>query len=341
MQRNCDQKKGNFNVKYDIFGIGSALIDLLIEIDDSELLGLNLKKGQFYLIGEEESKRLLKKIEKYKVKIAPGGSSANTLYGAALLGSSVVFCGKVGKDANGDIYERRMSESGVRPKLGRSKEVTGHAITFITPDSERTFATYLGAASHLEKADIFLQDLRDSKILHIEGYQLEDKQLREVSVYAMQFAKEHGTVISLDLGDPGIVLRNRVTIKEIIREYADIVFANEEEARSLIGLEPSEALNSIAKLGKIAIVKIGKYGSHVKQGNMRYKIPAYEARVVDTTGAGDMFAAGFLYGICSTYNLRICGHIGSYFAAKVVEKIGARLEDIEQKEVQELIERVK
>jgi len=328
-------------MKHDIFGIGSALIDLLIEIDDSELSELNLKKGQFHLIGEEESRRLLKKIEKYRIKIVPGGSSANTLYGAALLGSSVVFCGKVGKDTNGDIYERRMSERGVRPKLARSEEVTGHAITFITPDSERTFATYLGAALHLEKTDIFLEDLRDSKILHIEGYQLEDKQLREVSMHAMQFAKEYNITISIDLGDSGIVVRNRTVVKQIIEEYADIVFANKEEARALIGLEPSEALNSIAKLSKIAIVKIGKYGSYVKQGNTRYKIPAYEARVVDTTGAGDMFAAGFLYGVCSTYDLRICGHIGSYFAAKVVENIGARLEDIEQKEVQELIEMVK
>ncbi len=329
------------NIKYDIFGIGSALTDLLIEMDDSELSKLNLRKGQFHLIGEEESRRLLKKIKKYRVKIAPGGSSANTLYGAALLGSNVVFCGKVGKDTDGDIYQRRMSESGVRPKLARSEEVTGQAITFITPDGERTFATHLGAASHLEKSDIFLEDLSASKILHIEGYQLEDKQLNEVSVYAMQFAKEHDTVISLDLGDPGIVIRNRATIKEITREYADIVFANEEEARALTGLESLEALNSIAKLSKIAIVKIGKYGSYVKHGNTRYKIPAYEARAVDTTGAGDMFAGGFLYGFCSTYDSRICGHIGSYFAAKVVEQIGARLEHVDQKEVQELIERVR
>ena len=312
-----------------------------MEIDDSELLQLNLKKGQFHLIEEEESRRLLRKIEKYRVKIAPGGSCANTLCGAALFGSSAVFCGKVGKDTNGDIYEKGMSESGVRSRLGRSEGVTGHAITFITPDSERTFATYLGAALHLEKADISLEDLRNSRIVHLEGYQLEDKQLRDVSVHAMQFAKKYGAVVSLDLGDPGIVIRNRATIKEIIREYADIVFANEEEANALSGLEPLEALNFMAKLSKIAVVKIGKYGSYVKQNDTRYKIPAYEARAVDTTGAGDMYAAGFLYGVCSSYSSRICGHIGSYFAAKVVEKIGARLEHIEQKEVRDLVEKVK
>lgn len=328
-------------MKYDIFGIGSALIDLLVEIDDNELLELRLRKGQFHLIGEEDLKKLLKKIEKHRIKISPGGSSANTLYGTTLLGSSVVFCGKIGKDPNGDMYEKKMFESGVRPRLSRSEEVTGQAITFITPDSERTFATYLGAALHLKKTDIPLEDLRDSKTLHIEGYQLEDKQLREVSVHAMQFAREHDVVISIDLGDPGVVIRNRETIKEIIREYADIVFANEEEATGLIGLKPSEALNCIAKLSRIAIMKIGKYGSYIQQGNAVYKIPAYEAKTVDTTGAGDMFAAGFLYGICSNHNLRICGHIGSYFAAKVVENIGARLEYVDQKKVQELIEKNK
>ncbi len=247
----------------------------------------------------------------------------------------------MGKDANGDIYETKMSESGVMPKLARSKVVTGHAITLITPDSERTFATHLGAALYLRKTDIILEDLKVSKILHVEGYQFEDRQLREVSVYALQFAKEHGAVISLDMGDPGIVIRNRATIREIVKEYADIVFANEEEAKALVGMEPLQALDSIAELSKIVVVKMGEYGSYVKQGDTRYKIPAYQTRVVDTTGAGDMFAAGFLYGICSTHDLRICGHIGSYFAAKVVEKVGARLEYVDQKEVQELMGRVK
>lgn len=328
-------------MKYDVFGIGSALIDLLIEIDGNELLELKLKKGQFHRIGEEDSRKLLKKIEKHRVTIVPGGSSANTLYGVALFGGSVVFCGKIGKDLHGNIYEKKMFKSGVRPKLARSEEVTGHAITFITPDSERTFATHLGAALHLEKIDIFLKDLKDSKILHIEGYQLEDKQLREVSIHAMQFAREHDIIISIDLGDPGIVARHKVDIKRIIEKYVDILFANENEAKVLVGLEPLEALNDIAKLTEIAIVKVGKYGSYMKQNNTIYEIPAYKAKAVDTTGAGDMFAAGVLYGICCDYDLRVCGHIGSYFAAKVVEGIGARLEHIDREELKELIERVK
>lgn len=328
-------------MQYDIFGIGSALMDFLIEVEHNELLELNLKKGQFHLIDEEGSKRLLQKIEKYKVKTSPGGSSANTLYGAAILGGSVVFCGKVGKDAHGDIYEERMADGGVKPKLARSEKITGHAITFITPDSERTFAVHLGAALHLKKGDIFFEDLKNSKILHIEGYQLEDKQLREVSLHAMQFAKKHNIKISIDLGDPGIVSRNKSDMKKMIEKYGDIVFANEDEAKALTGLEPLEALNEIAELSEIAIVKVGKKGSYIKQGSIIHEIPGYEVKTVDTTGAGDMFAAGVLYGLCQGHDLKVCGHIGSYFASKVVKQIGARLGGIEQKEIEKLMKDIK
>ncbi|MFH2027825.1 MAG: adenosine kinase, partial [Nanoarchaeota archaeon] len=212
---------------YDVFGIGSALMDFLIEVHNDELIELDLKKGQFHLIEEDESKILLKRIENYKVKTSPGGSSANTLYGIAILGGNVVFCGKVGKDKNGPIYEEKMLRGGVRPRLARSDKITGHAITFITPDSERTFAVHLGAAMELKKEDVFFEDLKQSKLLHIEGYQLEDKELRSVSLCAMEFAKKHNIKISIDLGDPGIVARNKKDIKDMIEKFADIVFANE------------------------------------------------------------------------------------------------------------------
>ncbi len=323
-------------MKYDIFGIGSALMDFLIEVEHNELLEINLKKGQFHLIDEEHSKKLLKKLENYKVKTAPGGSSANTLYGTALLGSKVVFCGKVGKDKHGDIYEEKMLNSGVKHKIERSEKITGHAITFITPDSERTFAVHLGAAMHLKKEDVFFEDLKQSRILHIEGYQLEDKNLRDVSLHAMQFAKKNNIKISIDLGDPGIVSRNKSDIGQMLKEYADIVFANEDEAKALTGLEPLEALNEISKLTETVIVKIGKKGSFIKQGNTIHEITGYKANAIDTTGAGDMFAAGVLYGISKGHDLKIAGKIGSYYAAKVVEQIGARLDSIDKEELENL-----
>ncbi len=328
-------------MEYDIFGIGSALMDLLIEVDHNRLLELNLKKGNFHRIDEQTSKKLLKKIENHKVKTAPGGSSANTLYGVAILGGTGVFCGKVGNDNQGTIYEQEMTKCGITPKLARSEKITGHAITFITPDSERTFAVHLGASMHLKKEDVFFKDLKNSKILHIEGYQLEDMGLRDVSLHAMEFAKKHNVKISIDLGDPGIVTRNQEDIKQMINKYADIVFANEDEAKALTGLNPLEALNEIAKSVDIAIVKIGKEGSYIKQGDTIYEIPSFDVKAVDTTGAGDMFAAGVLYGICQNLNLKICGLIGSYFAAQVVKQIGARLKTIDQKELENLISTVK
>ena len=324
-------------MEYDIFGIGSALMDFLIEVGDNQLLDLDLKKGNFHLIDEDHSKKLLEKIKKHKVKTSPGGSSANTLYGAALLGSNVVFCGKVGKDVHGDIYEEKLTKGKVKPKLGRSEKITGHAITFITPDSERTFAVHLGASLHLKKEDVFFEDLGKSKILHVEGYQLEDKGLRSVSLHAMEFAKKNNIKISLDLGDPGIVSRNKEDLKKMIKKYADIVFANEDEAEALTGLEPEEALDEISKLVDIAIVKVGKDGSYIKEKDKIHRIKGYEAKAVDTTGAGDMFAAGVLYGISKGEDLKVAGNIGSYFASKVVEQIGARLGKIDEKELTRLI----
>jgi len=327
-------------MKYDIFGIGSALMDFLVEVDDKELVEIELKKGHFHLIDEKRSELLLERIKKYKIRTAPGGSSANTLYGAAILGSKVVFCGKIGEDEHGNIYEERMLNNGVKTNLARSKKKTGHAITFITPDTERTFAVHLGACLELKKEDVFFNDLKQSKIMHVEGYQLEDKNLRDVSLNAMDFAKKNNVKISIDLGDPGIVKRNKEDLLNMVKNYADIVFANEEEAKALTNLEPKEALDDISKFVNIVIVKIGKDGSFIKKQDKIYKIPGYKANAVDTTGAGDMFAAGVLHGICQNYNLEVCGHIGAYFSAKVVEKIGARLDNIDKEELKKLIKNI-
>jgi sugar/nucleoside kinase (ribokinase family) len=328
-------------MKYDVFGIGSALMDVLIEVDHNKLLELNLKKGNFHLIDEKSSRELLEKLRHHKSTTCPGGSSANTLYGVAILGGNVVFCGKIGEDKYADIYEKGMSKSRVKTQLARCKKITGNAITFITPEGERTFAVHLGASMYLQKEDVFFEDLKNSKILHIEGYQLEDKQLRDVSIHAMEFAKKNNVKISIDLGDPGIVSRNKEDLKKMIENYADIVFANEDEAKALTGLEAIDALNEIAKLVKIAIVKLGEKGSYIKEGNNIYNIPCYKTKAKDTTGAGDMFAAGVLYGISKKYDLKTAGCIGSYFASKVVEQIGARLEKIDKKEIEKLLSEIK
>ncbi|MFH1849127.1 MAG: adenosine kinase [archaeon] len=323
--------------QYDVFGIGSALMDFLIEVDHNQLAEFNLNKGQFHLIDEAHSKEILDKLKNYRVTTEPGGSSANTLYGIGILGGTVVFCGKVGRDPHGDTYEEKMINSGVKPVLARSGSPTGHAITFITPDSERTFAVHLGAAMQLEAEDVFFDDLKNSGILHVEGYQLEAPGLRKVSMHAMQFAKQNGIRISIDLGDPGIVARNKKDLRKLVADYADIVFANEEEAMALTGLKPREALDALSGICDTAIVKVGRKGSMIKQADTIHFIPGYPAQAIDTTGAGDMFAAGVLYGISKGHSLKVSGHIGSFYAAKVVGRIGARLDRIDQDELDALI----
>ncbi len=313
--------------EHDVFGVGSALMDFLIEIGDNELLEMDLSKGEMHLIDEEKSRQILKKLENYSVKTAPGGSSANTLAGVAVLGGKSVFCGKVGKDKHGEVYEQKSQDFGVCTRIKKHEQKpTGHSITFITPDSERTFATHLGAAMHLEKEDVFDDDIAKSKILHIEGYQLEDSKLRDTALHAIMIAKKNNTMVSIELADPGLVKRNLAELKKIVKEHADIVFANEKEAAEFTGKEKAmEALDEISKLCEIAVVKLGKEGSLIKSKGIVYVIPAFKTNAVDTTGAGDMYAAGVLFGIANNIPLERAGKIGSWAASKVVSQIGARL----------------
>jgi sugar/nucleoside kinase (ribokinase family) len=327
-------------MKYDVFGIGNALMDFLVEIREDEFVELDLKKGQFHMIDAERSKKILKMIEEQekKITLAPGGSAANTLHGIALLGGNVVFCGKVGKDKHGDIYEQKIVQNGVKSNISRcDRDITGHALTFVTPEGERTFAVHLGASVNLQKEDVFFDDLIESRILHVEGYQLEDRKLSEVLMHAMQFAKKNDVKISIDLSDPGVVSRNKNKIIGIVKDYADIVFANEEEAKAFTGKEGGDALADIGGMSEIAVVKFGKEGSLVKKRDEIYRIEGVKAKAIDTTGAGDMYAAGFLYGLCKGYDIKVCGSLGSYFAAKVVEQIGARLDKIDVKDIENIV----
>ena len=313
--------------KYDVVGIGSPLLDFIFEVDDNVLAEMDLKKGEMHLIEEEKSKEILKKMERYDVKTAPGGSSANTLSGVSVLGGSAVFLGKIGKDKHGDIYEQRTSEEGVNIRLSKhDNAITGHAITFITPDSERTFATHLGASLHFRKEDVFEEDIKASKILHIEGFQLEDSELKEAAVHAMKTAKAHNVKVSIDLADPALIGRNLEPLKKLVKEYADIIFVNETEAEAFTGKKEEQALHEIYDICEIAVVKLGDKGSLIKANDMIYKIPINKVNVVNTNGAGDAYAAGILYSVANNIDMEKAGKIAAYISSQVVANAGARLD---------------
>ena len=313
--------------KFDVVGIGSPLLDFIVNVSDDILKQVDLVKGEMHLIGKERSNTILEELKDYKVTIAPGGSSANTLSGVSALGGDAVFIGKIGMDNHGAIYEQKTSDDGVLTRLTSHSDVaTGHAITFITPDGERTFATHLGASVHFRKGDVFEDDIELSKILHIEGYQLEDKDLKESMVHAMEVAKKSGTKVSIDLSDPALVGRNLKPIRELVKEYVDIVFVNELEAEAFTGKQDEEALHDIYELCDVAVVKLGAGGSLVKALDKVYTISPHKVVVKNTNGAGDMYAGAFLYAITHNIDYEKAGKIASFASAQVVAGESARLE---------------
>ncbi len=315
-------KKG----KFDVAGIGSALLDFMVEVDDQFLKTLGLSKGGMQLIDEERSREIFSILKGMKIETAPGGSSANTVAGVATLGGKGAFVGRVADDEYGRIYIKKTVESGVHSLISAGDGLTGHAITFITPDSERSFATHLGAALRLSHDDVDYSAVAESSILHLEGYLFEPSNLREICYRAMDTAKKNGVQISVDLADPGLIGRIGDVFTDVINNYADIVFMNEEEAFAFTGSRDRGALEKIPSRCSIAIVKLGEKGSLIRHGGGVAEIPAYKTEVVNTNGAGDMYAAGVLYGITSGKGIEVSGRIGSFAASVVVSSVGARAE---------------
>ena len=310
---------------YDVVGIGNALLDLVYRVNDKTLEELGLVKGEMKLIDREESQKILNYLNTHNPSINPGGSASNTLAGISNLGNKTAFLGKIGNDPHGKIYESQTIDTGTDAKLGKhEEEITGHAITLITPDGERTFATHLGAALHLREDELSPNILSNTKIIHLEGYNLEEP-LRSLMMHTVKIAKENNVKISIDLSDSGVIKRNHEFFKEFVKEHVDILFVNEDEAFAFTGKLPEEALHEISEYTETAIVKLGEDGSIIKSNNKIYKIEAENVEVINTNGAGDMYAAGILHGIANNHDLEETGKFASKIAAKVVNNESTRL----------------
>jgi sugar/nucleoside kinase (ribokinase family) len=311
--------------KYPVSGIGSTLIDLTAGVKEKMLEKFHLEKGRMHFVDDAGSKAILDAIAGHGVEATPGGSSANTLAGAAIYGARAALIGKVGSDHYGDLYIKETEAAGVKAFIARDPGLTGHAITLITPDGERTFAVNLGAAVRFNESDIDYGIISGSSVFHIEGYILEPENLRGPCIKAIEAAKEGGALVSIDLSDPALIGRIKDLLNTVVDKYVDIVFANEEEAFAFTGKKGVEALTALTKRCTAAAVKLGPKGSLLSEDGVIHEIKPFPAKVVNTNGAGDSYAAGVLYGITAGYTIEQSGILGSYSSALVVAGAGARL----------------
>ncbi len=308
-----------------VLGLGNALTDMLLQVSEDDLRELGFPKGSMNLISMEQAEQIQMRFASVRKHMVAGGSASNAINTIAALGGKAAFIGKIGNDEVGDFYREDMLKNNVKPILLTSdKEMSGCSIVLITPDGERTFATYLGAASEMQADDIRKEAFLGYDIFHIEGYLVQNHALIEK---AIRLAKESGCMVSLDLASYNVVNENHLFLKELIRQYVDIVFANEDESFAYTHLNPEESVAKIAEQCDIAVVKVGKRGSYVQQGSQRYHIGAITTNCTDSTGAGDLYAGGFLHALSDGFDIRRCGEIGTIAAGRVVEIVGTKLSE--------------
>ena len=315
-----------------ILGIGSALVDILTQIPDEKILKeLNLPKSSMTYVDAKTSVEIGNKLAYLGNQMASGGSAANTMSGLAQLGVEAGFLSKIGEDEIGRFFEKQMTESHVKPLMLKSETPSGRVQALVTADGERTFATYLGAALELSPDDLKPELFDGWDILYVEGYLVFNRPLVDC---ALEIAKSKGMKVAMDLASFNVVEVNRDYMMNIIKNSVDIVFANEEEAKALTGLEDPEAsLHEIASMCDIAVVKVGPKGAYVQHGDMVVKVDPIPAKVIDTTGAGDMWAAGFMAGLVKGEKLEKCAQMGAILAANIIEVIGAKMDENRWKKI--------
>lgn len=315
--------------RLDVAGLGNALVDALVRLPDDAVLGeLGLNRGTMHPVDHATWEATYAGVKSLGVEIHSGGSCANTIAVLGLLGAECSFCGQVGDDEFGRIYAQRLIEACGRHGLHIAETGnTGKCLSLISADAERTLVTDLGAAIALPHIGEFSHVIRQSRLLHVTGYLFLGGPMRDAALHALKEAKAAGVPISLDVADPFVVRVVKDLMWEVVRDYADMVFLNEEEASALTGMKGEEALEAVAEVCHTVIVKLGARGSLVAHGAERVKVPAFPVEAVDTTGAGDCYAAGFLYGWTQDWSIARSGELGSRIAALTVQQVGAVVRD--------------
>ena len=311
-----------------ILGIGNAIVDVLAKVNDEFLIKNNLVKGSMKLIDKFEFESLQKNIKIEKV--VAGGSVANTMAGISYLKGSPSFIGKINSDKFGDLYKKSLEDINVKFSYIKKDESlpTGTSIILITPDSERTMCTYLGISSHLSAADISKNSILDHELIFLEGYLWDKGDSEKMFKHAINIAKENKIKIAMSLSDIFCVTRHKQDFYNLLRNDLNILIGNENEINELTGKENLlDSINQLKEFDKLIVVTRSDKGSLAIKNNEVINCESIKVdKILDLTGAGDLFAAGFLKEYLDKSDIKRCLTVGSMAASKIIQKIGARLE---------------
>tara|TARA_B100001057_G_C22825472_1_gene941242 strand:+ start:1172 stop:2140 length:969 start_codon:yes stop_codon:yes gene_type:complete len=303
--------------------VGNAIVDILVKVDNSFLAAYNLNKGSMSLVNNEEFNKIFSQFTKYK--ITSGGSAANTAVGYSSFGGNSLFFGSVGKDEFGSSFKKDLNDIGIKFLLSEDNFLntkTSKSLILVSPDGERTMCTFLDASVSLSLKNFNQSIFKNNNILYLEGYLFDKKETKQAMIDLCKYARNERSIICLSLSDSFCVERHREDFFLLIKKYVDILFGNDKEINSLFNEQEKENINSIVD---IAVVTRGSKGATIFKDNYKEFIPSINGlNVVDTTGAGDLFASGFLFGFSKNLTLQNCGKLATKAASNIIQQYGAR-----------------
>lgn len=325
-----------------MYGIGNPLMDLIVRVDHGALAALGVEPGSMNLVDYDRQQTALR--SGTVARRLPGGSCANTVRAVRWLlrvaGSSatVTYTGSVGNDREGNAFEALLDTEGIRPILPRTNIPTGTSVILVTPDSQRTMFTYLGACRKLEQRDLSVPAIRDAKIVHFTGYMWDTENQKRAAQFAAEHARRSHALVSFDVADRFVVDRYRESLLEWIPGHVDVLFANRAELRALTGESAGdeETLRAAGHLAPTVVMKTGADGCAMLDADTVVVFPAHPADPLDTTGAGDAFAGGFLFGLIQRQPVAVCASVANRLAGGIVTVDGCNYDALRPEEVAEV-----
>ncbi|MCH2180513.1 MAG: adenosine kinase [Mariniblastus sp.] len=328
--------------KYDVFGVGNAIVDILAQVPEEAIAELGLNKGAMTLMEPEQQAGILSYLEGKTLSLASGGSAANTMVAIAQSGGSGCYAGKVAHDPHGEFYQQDMRDAGIECYVPLAPEAglpTGTSVILTTPDAERTMCTHLGISATLTADDIDTERLAQCQYCYVEGYLWTGDSTREASLRAFQAARQQNVKTAFTFSDPFLIDLFKDDFLSLAKDHCDTVFCNAEEARKLLDLEnPRDCAEKLAELCPLGFITDGPHGCYVSQQGQVEQVAGFPANAVDTVGAGDAFAGGVLFGLTHGLNPVEAARWGNYFASRIVERYGPRTDEPLQDQLESVMQ---